>query len=179
MKELEVKMSKDKSEHKQLNPTELMISALAANARHMGMLDAFERMIDLVASGSEGYRAAKNAIQEVRSYEQLSQKRYDELPSTTKVSISINDIGFIRKHPTAFKSALLQIVNAQGGMKVLADKLANKNERARATKLSSLSRFFNSDSPARISTVHTIAGALGINALEIDRDVLKKNRKEK
>lgn len=75
--------------------------------------------------------------------------------------VKLNDLVSIKQDIMKFKKALRQATDAQGGLVSLAAK----------TEISaaSLSRFFNSEAPPRISTLNKIGNALNITYVYVDQ----------
>lgn len=87
--------------------------------------------------------------------EDCQQRKKEELPH-----IKMNDLDAIAKDIRAFKDSLLHLVDQKGGISHLAELTGIPQP--------SLSRFFNSNSMPRRTTLLKIAKALELDAVEIN-----------
>lgn len=79
---------------------------------------------------------------------------------TEEIYVKFNDLDAIAKNVRAFKDSLLQMVMQRGGVSKLSELTGIPQP--------SLSRFFNSDSMPRRSTVLKIAKALDLGEIKMD-----------
>ncbi|MBS0351066.1 MAG: helix-turn-helix domain-containing protein [Proteobacteria bacterium] len=119
---------------------------------------SFEGVADLINlwKKAEGQKEREEIVADI-------QDMIDECSQTSKTEelyVKFNDLEAISKDIRAFKDSLLQLVVEQGGITKLSE--------ITGIPQPSLSRFFNSNSMPRRSTILKIAKALNLDELKIN-----------